>query len=133
MGIIRFDGMRAMAGLLAVGSLLAALGAASADAATYTVWSCRGPDGSPVSTEAWQPDGLGAGTADSCSTGGFLRARVDPATGVVSAVHGYRFATPPGASIAAYRLYLFARTDPSETSGDYQAGLDVSPADVPVI
>ena len=133
MGIIRFDGMRAMAGLLAVGLFVAALGAASADAATYTVWSCRGPDGSPVSTQAWQPDSLGTATADSCATGGFLRARIDPAMGVVSSVHGYRFATPPGASIAAYRLYLFARTDASETSTDYQAGLDVSPGDVPVI
>src|SRR6476619_4747344 len=109
MGIIRFDGLRATAGLLAVGLLVAALGAASADAATYTVWSCRGPDGSPVSTQAWQPDSLGTATADSCATGGFLRARVDPAMGVVSSVHGYRFATPPGASIAGYRLYLFAR------------------------
>lgn len=122
-----------MAGLLAVGLVVAALGAASADAATYTVWSCRGPDGSPVSTQAWQPDSLGTGTADSCSTGGFLRARIDPAMDVLSSVHGYRFATPPGASIDAYRLYLFARTDPSETSGDYQAGLDASPGDVPVI
>jgi hypothetical protein len=134
MGIIRFDGLRrAMAGLLAVGLLLAALGTASADAATYTVWSCRGPDGSPLSTEAWEPDSLGAATADSCSTGGFLRARIDPGMDVFSSVHGYRFATPAGASIAAYRLYLFARTDPSDSGDDYQAGLDVSPGETPVI
>jgi hypothetical protein len=121
------DGLRAVAGVIVAGLLAAALPAV-AGAATYSVWSCRGPDGTPASAQAWQADSQGPATADSCASGGYLRARLQPpADNALGTVRGYRFLTPPGATIAGYRIYLFAATADSDYQDAYQAGLDVDP------
>jgi hypothetical protein len=89
--------------------LALAFAVATADAATYTVWSCRGPDGTPVATGAWLP--LAGGLAqDGCASGGSLDARIRPAHRTPSTTGGYRFALPAGALIEGYRIHLFAAT-----------------------
>ena len=81
-----------MSSVLASARLGAALAAALvalavissiADAATYTVWSCRGPDGAPLATGAWSPLGESKGQ-DGCASGGSLNARIPSAWPVAS-------------------------------------------------
>ncbi len=94
--------------------------AAPAGAATYTVFSCRGPDGAPVSTQAWQADQDDAGVSDGCSDGGSLSASIDVNGRTKEYLSGWRFMAPPGTQIAGYRIHLTAATDPI---GGLQAGL----------
>lgn len=102
------------AALSAALALVLAL-AASAAADSYTVWSCRGPDGAALPATAWQ----GAGVADTCATDGALRAEVEHA-GVAGAV----FLAPPGTHISGYRANLTAATlDAPLHEADAQAGL----------
>lgn len=94
---------------------LALTSASTASADTYTVWSCRGPDGAAVPATAWQ----GASAHDECGADGALTARVD-GPGVTGAV----FVAPPGTSIAGFRANLTARTaDARLLGGDAQAGI----------
>lgn len=63
--------------------LMFAWTAAPADAGQYTVWSCRGPEGVPISTVAWQTRAVAAATgemtiADDCASGGSLRIEATP-------------------------------------------------------
>lgn len=89
--------------------------AAPAGAGTYTVWSCRDADGGALPAAAWQ----GAGVADTCATGGALRAQVDEA-GTTGAV----FLAPPGTRITGYRASLTAATrDAPSYLADAEAGL----------
>jgi hypothetical protein len=98
------------------------LPASSADAAGYTVWSCRGPEGEPRSTAAWS--GGGAGTrSDACATGGDLTARLaasDTAAGVAT---GHRFALPPGAAIGGWRVWMSASVSRTTNGARYDAGV----------
>ena len=109
MGNVRLDGLRAMAGVIAIGLLSLAIPAASADAATYTVWSCRGPDGS-----AGLHAGLAGGQQQHRDRRQLRHAAAtcaracSPATRSSGRFRGYTFLTPPGAQIAGYRIYLFA-------------------------
>ena len=100
-------------GLLAV--------AAPAGAATYTVYSCRGPEGTPVSTRAWQADPGDAGVADSCAKGGALSATLDGRGEAPRQLSGVRFIAPAGTAIAGYQVHLSAMTEKSEVR--VQAGL----------
>ena len=97
----------AAAALAAVLALPAA--AAADDPATYAVYSCRGPEGAPISTRAWQADPQDAGAADTCATGGALTAQVDGAA-TAGGLSALRFLTPPGTTIAGYRIHLTAET-----------------------
>ena len=112
------------------GTALAALlglpaASAGADGATYTVFSCRGPEGTPVSTRAWQGDTGDTGLADGCAAGGALAARVaGPRTGT-GLVSGVRFIAPPGARIAGYRIHLTAETEQATPGTALQAGLSL--------
>src|SRR3954452_17777980 len=78
---------------LAAALVALALTSAVADAATYTVWSCRGPDGAALSTGAWSALGKGGGQ-DGCSSGGSLNARIPSGRDEPYAIDGYRFALP---------------------------------------
>jgi hypothetical protein len=99
-----------LGGLVAAVAVLTAP-AARADAAPYTVWSCRGPDGTPVPTTAWSHTTVNARAgdvtfADTCAQGGALQVSLaagrsfdSPATGVAT------FAAPGGARIVGYELW----------------------------
>jgi hypothetical protein len=108
-----------------------ALSAAPAQATSYTVWSCRGPDGEPVSTAAWEPVASGAGTSDSCATGGSFNAHLLQSDDESGRMRGYRFMLPSGARISGYRVHLAAQTASALTPSAYQAGVDDDqPADM---
>ena len=69
---------------------------ASASAASYTVFSCRGPDGTPVSTAAWEKlTPASNATDDSCASDGFLLARLMASDDQPGDMRGYHFALPP--------------------------------------
>lgn len=101
--------------LLALAAVAAVFGvpvaAAQADDAFYTVWSCRGPDGAPVATSAWQAGAGDEGALDTCASGGSLSAEVtgggEPGPRTAS---GWRFMAPVGTVIAGYDIELTAST-----------------------
>ena len=96
--------------LAALALLFALLGLASpAGAATYTVYSCRGPEEQPISTRAWQGDDGDLGVADTCADGGSLSASINGGRGKQQ-LSGLRFMTPPGTVVAGYRVHLTATT-----------------------
>ena len=90
--------------------------AAPAGAATYTVYSCRGPEGLPISTRAWQADEGDLGVEDTCADDGSLSASINSGRGKEQ-LSGLRFMTPAGTVIAGYRINLTAATG-------YAAGLE---------
>lgn len=87
----------------------------AASAAEYSVWSCRGPDGSALSAEAWRLRTWNAGPADfashdGCIAGGALEAE-SVVTGLGARSQAWAtFDLPRGDVISGYTLwrYLFA-------------------------
>jgi hypothetical protein len=75
-----------LGGAVAAASLIWGVG--SAAAGQYTVWSCRGPEGAPISAAAWRiqignaaaPD---VTAADDCASGGPLRLEINPAAPIL--------------------------------------------------
>jgi hypothetical protein len=110
-----------VAALLALVLLVAA--APRADAAPYTVWSCRGPAGEPVGTTAWQAGGSAGTRADGCAEGGALRAALGPADVDAAAESGFRLLAPAGTTIAGWRAWLDAATPGTTDGTSYAAGL----------
>lgn len=102
----------------AVGSAVLATPAA-ADPGTYTVWSCRGPDGTPVSARAWQLGGSPIATmTDTCAAGGSLRVFVPAGrTGTYLDDAGARFQTLGGGAIVGYRLWRVTKTGGTGVGG----------------
>ena len=96
---------------------------AEASAASYSVWSCRGPDGSAASTRAWSAGVDPAGTSDTCATGGSLRAQLLGTDGPAGTTRGFRFLLPAGSTISGYRIELAATTDQALIAADHQAGV----------
>ncbi len=128
---MRSDALRATAGLTAALLLLAlAATPAPAGAASYTVWSCRGPDGAPISTQAWQAGDESRATQDTCAEGGALRAHLLASDNEPGLVRGFRFGLPPGATVVGYRVHMYAATaeglleDARLGGGSLQAGID---------
>lgn len=107
---------RRLVALLAVGVLAPVVAASGADAASYTVWSCRAADGTPVGTTAWQGSGNAGTRSDGCAAGGALRATLGQSDTADGAVSGWRFVPPPGTTIASYRLWRAAEV-PATSSG----------------
>ncbi len=97
----------------AAGSLLAARDGA---AATYTVWSCRALDGTPLTTEAWQGSGSAGTRSDDCATGGALRAELDQTDTGAGDVGGWQLAAPAGTTIERYRLWRAALVPATSTA-----------------
>ena len=102
---------------------LGALVPASAPAASYAVWSCRGPEGATLSTRAWTAGLDPAGTSDTCADAGSLRAALLAGDGPSGLVRGFRFLLPAGATISGYRLELAASTAASGNPAAFQAGV----------
>lgn len=90
---------------------------------TYTVYSCRGPEGTPIATRAWQGDVGDTGFDDACATGGALTVEVAGPSGGPGLLSGARFATPAGTTIAGYRIHLTAATRSAPTWKHLEAGL----------
>ena len=117
----------------ALGATLLALlifASASASAASYTVFSCRGPDGTPLSTVAWEKITVTPGNAtdDTCaSSDGYLQARLLRSDNQPGDMRGYHFALPPETRISGYRIHLWADTEADPMNGAYQAGIDDDP------
>ena len=125
MRCMKSDALRATAGLTAALLVIVlAWATAPASAASYTVWSCRGPVGVPVSTQAWAPGDGSDATHDSCAQGGSLRARLTAGDDSPWTARGYRFLLPAGAVITGYRIHLHASTAQSHWGHAYQAGID---------
>ncbi len=93
---------------------VAAIGPATASAAPYTVWSCRGPSGTPIASDAWSParQGVAAGDAivsDGCASGGGLNAGLRPGLLHVQSAAAFVFAAPTGTTIVEYELWRVLR------------------------
>lgn len=102
--------------LAALGAIVPAAVATSADAASYTVWSCRAADGSPLGTTVWHGSGNTGTRSDDCATGGALRASLgqsDVGNGMIS---GWQFTPPAGTTIERYRLWRGALVPSTSTS-----------------
>ena len=102
---------------------LLALAPAAAPAASYSVWSCRGPEGGAVGTRAWSAGLDPSGTSDSCADGGSLRATLLGGDGPSGLVRGWRFLLPAGTTISGYRMELAASTAASGNPAAFQAGV----------
>lgn len=84
---------------LAAAALLCLLPAAPADADTYTVFGCRGPENTPNTAEGWTTAQLGdASAANTCLQGGALSETLAPDAGGGS-VARLRFDAPAGTRI----------------------------------
>ncbi|ADB49668.1 Ig-like domain-containing protein [Conexibacter woesei] len=108
--------------LLAIGVVAAlALPAVAQAAGSYTVWTCRGPEGQPLSATAWQSAGSPIATmTDTCASGGELSVVVPAGrSGTYLDDAGARFQAMGGSAIIGYRLW---RSTTTAGSGGGQAG-----------
>lgn len=111
-----------LAGLAALAVF--ACSASPASAGEYEVWSCRGPVGQPLSTEAWNVRSFDANPtdvsfSDDCASGGPVTLTVNPAsTGSRRPRLEYTFDLPRGARITGYRMLRGLRA-PAAFGGGY--------------
>ena len=82
-----------------------------AGAGTYTIHSCRFPDGSPASTGGWSVDYRrgDALPADQCAAGGSINVRFGAGTQEAHPTAAWAFGAPPDTRIAAYEIYRHVR------------------------
>jgi hypothetical protein len=101
-----------------------ALPASVEAAASYTVWTCRGPAGEPLPAAGWQPDGGAvADRSDTCAQGGALVAAVPAGRG--AAPHesgGWRAMVPDGVQVVRYRLWRSAVAAGGSGRDDHEGG-----------
>lgn len=112
---------RLLAATLMLGAIVPAAVATSADAASYTVWSCRAADGSPLGTSAWRGSGTAGTRSDDCATGGALRASLGQTDTGNGAISGWQFTPPAGTTIERYRLWRGALVPSTSTA--FSAGV----------
>lgn len=105
-----------LAGVLALAAVVPAMGASRADAAAYTVWSCRAPDGTPLGTSVWRGSGSAGTRSDDCATGGALRATLGQSDIGAGDVSGWQFTPPAGTTIERYRLWRGALVPSTSTA-----------------
>ena len=131
-GFVDQRGMPCRAGRAACGALLAAVVAlgfwpVGAEAGTYTVWSCRGPVGEPLSTGAWEianadPSITGVELSDTCASGGSVRVALT-APNAWPAPQQPRgqatFQLPAGTQIVDYTLWRAVRAVGAGLPGPY--------------
>ncbi|MFT3865068.1 MAG: carboxypeptidase-like regulatory domain-containing protein [Solirubrobacterales bacterium] len=114
--------------------------ASPAQAGEYTVWSCRGPDGSAISAAAWRTQAIDAASGDvtftdDCASGGSLRIEATPSGTIENRepVGEAVFEPPPGTVISSYEIwrYVAAADGPKwpervgqEDEDDYAASLE---------
>ncbi|HTT93588.1 MAG TPA: carboxypeptidase-like regulatory domain-containing protein [Solirubrobacterales bacterium] len=99
-------------------------GVASARAGEYTVWSCRGPAGMPISAAAWRTQASYAASGDititdDCASGGSLRIEATPPGPIADhQPQGEAIFEPPaGTAIAHFEVWRYV----AATADDYAA------------
>jgi len=106
--------------------------AAQAQAASYDVYSCRGPVGQPLSSAAWEArfNDSEAGdltVTDTCPSGGAVTLETNPAgiNGPRKARLDYSFKLPAGTTISSFQLIRSIRTSPTEggLTYNYRSGI----------
>ena len=108
--------------------------AAPARAGQYTVWSCRGPSGLPISAAAWRLNisdatALDMTAADRCASGGPLLIEATPREIIQNRnpTGEATFEPPPGTVIPSFKVWRYAAANdgPSTpiTTDDYGASL----------
>lgn len=107
---------RLLAAAVALATLVPTVAVSSADAASYTVWSCRAADGRPVGTTAWRGSGSAGARSDDCASGGALRATLGQADIADGEISGWQFTAPPGTTIERYRLWRSAFVPSTSTA-----------------
>jgi len=98
--------MRRIVYLTALTGALACAAPAAAQGATYTVWSCKKPNGTPAATEGWTVGGTPSSIAATtpCAGGnGAMRAGFNGAGAQETST--LTFTAPAGARIAGYVMY----------------------------
>jgi|GEM_PF-1127706 len=126
-----------LGGLLAMAFL--AWGAATAQAGQYTVWSCRGPDGGPISAAAWRVQTGDAGVRDlavtnDCAAGGSLRIEATP-VGVLTdhrPVGEALFEPPAGTVISSFKIWRYVAANDGPDAGPYENDYAASLREWPV-
>jgi hypothetical protein len=104
--------------------VIGALLAVEAQAAPYTVWSCRDAQGAPISTAAWNPAGNTGTRTDTCGAGGSLNVALGTTDTAPASISGYRFDIPAGVTINGYTAWLAAKKAATPSSpAPYVAGL----------
>ena len=113
--------------LLAAASL--AWGAAPARAGTYTVWSCRGPAGAPISDAAWQVRTENAAHGElsvdhGCAEGASLSIEMGPGDNGAGRSGELVFEPPTGTLISDFELWRYVAAGAgSSPEGAYAASL----------
>lgn len=114
-------------GALVFAAAVTLAGGPAAVAAEYEVWSCRDPDGLPISTVAWQPSEEqslpGEITfSDTCASGGSLDVAVSGLTVPVGRTPLGQFSLdlPAGLAVKEYELWRYLKVAPISA---YRAGI----------
>jgi hypothetical protein len=98
--------------------------ASSAQAGTYDVWSCAGPDRRPAPIAGWTPMSQGAPPPDNlCAQGRGLRGALQGLPAVAGSATGWSFEAPSGMTIASYELVRSARSGQPNAGGQRAYGL----------
>lgn len=115
----RWNRLGLLLAIVVVASL--ASSAVAQAAGSYTVWTCRGPEGQPLSASAWQSAGSPIATmTDTCASGGELTVFVPAGrSGTYLDDAGARFQSTGGSAIVGYRLW---RSTTTAGPGGGQAG-----------
>jgi hypothetical protein len=102
-----------------------AIGSLSGDALarTYTVHSCRTPDGRPAGTSQWTVQGRrgDVATGQDCARGGAIYLRFGPGTAVSYPQALWVFTAPPDTEIASYAIYRHVRAHVGDSPGHASA------------
>jgi hypothetical protein len=115
------SGLAAVIAAIALGAVVAP----AADAASYDVWTCRGPAGEALPTAGWSfssrdagsPDDVGL--TDTCADGGRLQLAM-PDRPVTGSPKGYlTFTAPAGTTIAGYSLWRYLYSPASGPGFNY--------------
>jgi hypothetical protein len=122
--------------LAVAGSLVTAMLPGEASAASYNVYSCSGPDGTPLGTVGWlgstsigpppAPQTARATATDTCSSGGALAASLSPSPYFGDAAR-WRFTAPAGSHIVSLALQRSTgglRTAPNSSRLNYSLVVD---------
>jgi len=127
-----FRNLRRSLGAGVVAVFIGCTFSAGADAASYDVYSCRGPVGQPLSSAAWQPKLNDAEPGDltitdTCLSGGAVTLETNPAgiNGPRKARLDYVFDLPAGATISSFQLNRSIRASATEggLNYNYRAGV----------
>lgn len=113
---VRSAPLRKLAVLLAAGAVAAFL-SPWAEARTYEVHSCRGPDGSSAGTAGWTAENTpGVRALNNCARGGALGVEFTNRSGGVGSHGVWKFDAPPDTELRGFQVWRYARVHHTTTS-----------------